>query len=114
MARAQSPRTQGWQGLSTDGPITTVNVDLSTLSAAADVALGFGQPIREIADIEFQSGPDPALSRRLLLYSAILHHRYDVPVPHLGRVLVQRPHLDQQLRVFGFRRKDQQRSSPIA
>jgi hypothetical protein len=67
-------------GLLADGPITTVNVDLSTVSAAADVALGFGKPIREIADIEFQSGPDPSLPRRLLLYSAILHHRYDVPV----------------------------------
>ena len=59
-------------GLPSAGPITTVNVDLSTLSAAADVALGFGKPIREIADIEFQSGPDPTLPRRLLLYSADL------------------------------------------
>jgi hypothetical protein len=74
-------------GLPTDGPITTVNVDLSTLSAAADVALGFGQPIREIADIEFQSGPDPTLPRRLLLYNAILHHRYEVPVRSVAILL---------------------------
>jgi predicted transposase YdaD len=77
-------------GLPSDEPATTVNVELSTLSAAADVALGFGQPIREIADIEFQSGPDPALPRRLLLYSAILHHRYGVPVRSVAILLRQR------------------------
>jgi hypothetical protein len=77
-------------GLPADGPVVTVNVDLSTLSAAADVALGFGQPIREIADVEFQSGPDRALPRRLLLYSAVLHHRYDVPVRSVVILLHER------------------------
>ena len=62
------------------------------MSAAADVAIGFGRPIREIADIEFQSGPDPTLARRLLLYNAALHHRFGVPVRSLAILL--RPRAD--------------------
>jgi hypothetical protein len=54
-------------------PAQTLNVDLSTLSAATDVALGFGDPIQEIADINFQSGPDPDVAARLHLYNAAFH-----------------------------------------
>src|SRR5262249_45938204 len=62
------------------GPVTALNVDLSTLTAATDVALAYGDPVREIVDLNFQSGPDPHLDRRLGMYSAVLHHRYGVPV----------------------------------
>ncbi|MBI3822468.1 MAG: hypothetical protein HY289_07290 [Planctomycetes bacterium] len=58
----------------------TLNVDLSTISAATDVAIGFGAPIEEIVDVNFQSGPDPNVAARLLLYNAALHLRYTVPV----------------------------------
>jgi hypothetical protein len=61
-------------------PAQTLNVDLSTLSAATDVALGFGDPVREIADINFQSGPDAEVGRRLHLYNAAFHLKYRVPV----------------------------------
>lgn len=61
-------------------PTTTLNVDLSTVSAATDVALGFGDPIREIVDLNFQSGPDAKLPGRLLLYNVALHARHDVAV----------------------------------
>ena len=37
-------------------PAVVLNVDLSTLSAATDVAIGFGEPVREIVDLNFQSG----------------------------------------------------------
>ena len=33
-------------------PAQNLNVDLSTLSAATDAALGFGDPIREITESE--------------------------------------------------------------
>jgi len=61
-------------------PAVRLNVDLSTLSAATDVAVGFGDPLQEIADINFQSGPDAEMSRRCLLYSVALHFRFNVPV----------------------------------
>jgi hypothetical protein len=38
--------------------------------------------------IDFQSGPDTALPRRLLLYNALLHEAYGVPV-HTAVVLVR-------------------------
>ena len=39
-------------------PAQALNVDLSTISAATDVAFGFGSPLQEIVDLNFQSGPD--------------------------------------------------------
>jgi hypothetical protein len=61
-------------------PAQAINVDLSTISAATDVAIGFGEPVREIADLNFQSGPDPAVAARLLLYNAAFHLKFTVPV----------------------------------
>ena len=46
---------------------------------ADDVAIGFGDPLQEIADLNFQTGPDPDIARRCLLYSAALHFRFGVP-----------------------------------
>jgi hypothetical protein len=66
--------------LPTIKPAVGLNVDLSTLSAATDVAIGFGKPLQEIADLNFQSGPDPDVPARCHLYSAALHFRYKVPV----------------------------------
>jgi hypothetical protein len=67
-------------GLPTGLPVATLNVDHSSLSAATDVALSFGNPVQEIADLNFQSGADPRLDGRVLLYNAALHHRFAVPV----------------------------------
>jgi hypothetical protein len=67
-------------GLPRIQPAVALNVDLSTISAATDVALGFGAPLQEVADLNFQSGPDPSLEARCHLYSAALHSRFAVPV----------------------------------
>jgi hypothetical protein len=67
-------------------------VDLSTISAATDVAFGFGQPLQEIVDLNFQSGPDAALDARLHLYNAAFHLRYKVPVRSVAILL--RPKAD--------------------
>jgi hypothetical protein len=67
-------------GLPANEPAAPLNVDLSTVSAATDVALGFGDPIREIVDLNFQSGPDARLPSRLLLYNVALHARHEVTV----------------------------------
>lgn len=61
-------------------PAQALNVDLSTISAATDVAFGFGDPIQEIVDLNFQSGPDPSVTARLHLYNAAFHLRFQVPV----------------------------------
>jgi len=67
-------------GLPVEGPVTALSVDLSTISAATDVALGFGQPVRHVVDLNFQSGPDVGLPARLHLYNAALHSRHGVTV----------------------------------
>ncbi len=76
----------------TGTPATVLNVDLSTLSAATDIVLGHGNPLQSITDFNFQSGPDPDLARRILLYSAILPYRFGVPVHSI--VLLLRPVAD--------------------
>ncbi len=67
-------------GLPRVSPAVSLNVDLSTISAATDVAIGFGAPLQEIVDLNFQSGPDPEVDARCHLYSAALHLRFGVPV----------------------------------
>lgn len=56
------------------------------------MAFGLGEPVREIVDLNFQSGPDGSLPGRLLLYSAALYSRFDVPVRSL--VVLLRPKAD--------------------
>ena len=47
-------------------PATALNVDLSTISAATDVAIGFGDPVQEIVDLNFQGSVNlTGLGRRV-------------------------------------------------
>jgi hypothetical protein len=88
-------------GLPKDGPITPLNVDLSTLSAATDVALGYGEPLQQIMDVNFQSGADPGVDRRMLLYNAAFGHHFQVAVQSvlvLLRPAADRAHLTGKLR----------------
>ena len=79
-------------GLPTNEPVTAINVDVSTISAATDVALAFGEPIRQIVDLNFQTGPDLGLPGRLLLYNAALHNRHAVAVRSI--LVLLRPKAD--------------------
>lgn len=72
--------------------MTALNVDLSTISAATDVALSYGEPIQQIVDLNFQSGPDLGLPGRLLSYNGILFARYNVPVRSI--LVLLRPKAD--------------------
>jgi hypothetical protein len=76
-------------GMPKGEPTRLLNVDVSTVTAATDVALGFGELLREVVDLNFQSGPDRVLPARLLLYNVALHLRYGVPVRSL--VVLLRP-----------------------
>ncbi len=73
-------------------PCRALNIDLSTISAATDLAFGFGEPLQQIVDINFQSGPDAQLAGRLLLYNAAYHHHENVPVRTI--LLLLRPAAD--------------------
>jgi hypothetical protein len=76
-------------GLSGPGPVSLLNVDLSTLSAATDQVLGYGEPLQRLIDIHFQSGRDDALLPRVFLYQGALYYRYRVPVHSI--VILLRP-----------------------
>jgi hypothetical protein len=73
-------------------PAQTLNVDLSTISAATDVAFGFGSPLEEVVDLNFQSGFDPSVAARLHLYNAAFHLRFQVPVRSV--LILLRPKAD--------------------
>jgi hypothetical protein len=95
-------------GLTEFAPLVPLNVDLATISAATDIALGHGDPPDHVVDLNFQSGPDPDLAARMLMYQAILHYRYRVPVHSvvvLLRPAADHPHLTGRLRYSGKRRK---------
>jgi hypothetical protein len=73
-------------------PVQVLNVDLSTLSAATDVALGYSVPLERIVDLNFQASFAENLTRRVLLYNAMLHLRYNVPIH--SQVVLLRPAAD--------------------
>jgi hypothetical protein len=79
-------------GLPANEPVTPLNIDLSTISAATDVALAYGSPIHSVVDLNFQSGPDPGLPGRLHFYNASIHLRHDVEV--LSILVLLRPKAD--------------------
>jgi hypothetical protein len=68
------------------GPVSILTPDLSTLTAFTDTVLRVGDVL---VHLDFQSGPDPDLPRRLLLYNVLLHDRYRLPVHSL--VVLLRP-----------------------
>jgi predicted transposase YdaD len=61
-------------------PLVPLNVDLSTVSAATDIALGHGDPLDKIVDLNFQSSRAEDLVPRVLMYNALLHQKFRVPV----------------------------------
>src|SRR5262245_41710301 len=64
----------------TAGPVRPITVDLSTVTTAAYVVLGLGDPYREIVHIDFQAAADADKGADVLVYNALLHRQYGVPV----------------------------------
>jgi hypothetical protein len=79
-------------GMPSSGPVTVLNVDFSTITAATDLILAVGDPFEVLLDLNFQSSRDEDLSRRILVYNALLHRRHRVPVH--SAVLLLRPAAD--------------------
>jgi len=61
-------------------PVLVMNVDLSTVTKAADLVLGLGNPLEEIVHIEFQSSAAAWKHADLLAYNSLLFDHHHVPV----------------------------------
>src|SRR5438034_11589481 len=59
-------------------PVKLLNVDLSTVTAAADLILGLGDPLEEIIHLDFQSSAAAWKHADLMLYNALLFAHYHV------------------------------------
>jgi hypothetical protein len=61
-------------------PVKLLNVDLSTVTAAADLVVGLGDPLEEIVQIDFQSSAAARKHADVMAYHALLFAHYLVPV----------------------------------
>jgi hypothetical protein len=61
-------------------PVKLLSVDLSTVTAAADLILGLGEPLEEIVHLDFQSSAAAWKHADLMVYNALLFAHYHVPV----------------------------------
>src|SRR5687767_9961901 len=70
-------------------PVRLLKVDLSTVTTAADLVFGLGEPVKEILHVDVQAGPSADLHVNVLAYSALLYRTYRVPAHSI--VLLLRP-----------------------
>lgn len=88
--------------LRADGPVTVVDSDVSTITAAADKVLLVEGPSPYLLHVEFQSWRDPKLPRRLLWYNVLIDYRHEKPVQSVA-VLLRReadvPSIDGHLKL---------------
>jgi hypothetical protein len=61
-------------------PVKLLNIDLSTVTALADLILGLGDPLMEIVQLDFQSSAAAWKHADLMAYHALLYGHYHVPV----------------------------------
>jgi hypothetical protein len=61
-------------------PVNLLNVDLSTVTTAADLILGLGEPLQEILQLHFQSSAAAWKHADVMVYNALLFAHYHVPV----------------------------------
>jgi hypothetical protein len=70
-------------------PVTLLNVDLSTVTTAADLVIGLGDPLNEILHFDFQASAAAWKHIDILVYQSLLFGRYRVPVHSM--VVLLRP-----------------------
>ncbi|MBI1918649.1 MAG: hypothetical protein HYS12_28480 [Planctomycetes bacterium] len=70
-------------------PVKLLNVDLSTVTTAADLVLGLGEPLQEIVHMDFQSSAAAWKHADVMVYNALLFANHHVPVHTI--VLLLRP-----------------------
>jgi predicted transposase YdaD len=74
-----------------------LNVDLSTVTTSADLVFGLGEPMKEIVHLDFQSSASASKHADIVVYNALLHRQYRVPVHSviiLLRPQASHPNLD--------------------
>jgi hypothetical protein len=71
------------------GPVKLLNVDLSTVTTAADLILGLGEPLQEIIHLDFQSSAMAWKHADVMVYNALIFAHYHVPV-HTVVILLRR------------------------
>ena len=79
-------RLPDWLALSSrraDGPVTVIDSDLATVTAAADRVLRIDGPEPWLLHLEPHTYRDPTLPARLNMYGAILEHRHEALVWHV-------------------------------
>jgi predicted transposase YdaD len=81
-----------WAGLPVDGPVHSIDSELSTVLAEVDKVLQVDAPSPWLAHLELQSSRDRELPRRLLQYHALLLRRHRKPVA--STVILLRPEAD--------------------
>src|SRR5271156_4571754 len=70
-------------------PVKLLNVDLSTVTALADLVLGLGDPLVEIVQLDFQSSASAWKHADVMAYHALLYAHYHVPIHTL--IILLRP-----------------------
>jgi hypothetical protein len=70
-------------------PLKLLNVDLSTVTAAADILIGLGEPLAEIVHFDFQSSASAWKHADIMVYNALAFAHYHMPVHSV--VLLLRP-----------------------
>jgi hypothetical protein len=70
-------------------PVRLLNVDLSTVTALADLVLGLGEPLEEIIHFDFQASAAAWKHADAMAYHALLFAHYHVPVHTV--ILLLRP-----------------------
>src|SRR5581483_11790265 len=71
------------------GRLRLLNVDLSTVTTAADLIIGVGDPLAEVIHLDFQSSAAAWKHADILVYNALIHASYHVPVHSI--VILLRP-----------------------
>src|SRR5207237_6264408 len=61
-------------------PVKLLNVDLSTVTTAADLILGLGDPLEEIIQLDFQSSAAAWKHADLMVFNTLLFAHNHVPV----------------------------------
>ncbi|HEX5272925.1 MAG TPA: hypothetical protein VFW33_20650 [Gemmataceae bacterium] len=71
------------------GKVSLLNVDLSTVTTAADLVAGVGEPLAEVIHVDFQSSAAAWKHADVLVYNSLLYAEYHVPVHSV--VILLRP-----------------------
>lgn len=77
-----------------ESPVEVVDADVSTFTGASDKVLRVRDPWGHwLLDVNFQSGPDASLPKRMHLYNALLEYRHGLPVRSAAILLAPKANL---------------------